>query len=142
MAGKSSLLDAAGELGCFSVLLAALKASGLSGVLTSSGPFTIFAPTDPAFLRLPGAAVDHLLFHPEALAELLAYHALPFHLTAEEMLALGRKRLLYGKRFEARKGSLRVDGALVTVPDVRGSNGILHGLDEVLVPGRLASLLI
>lgn len=133
--------QAAEEAGCFRTLLAIMRAAGLEAILCSESPLTVFAPTDTAFENVPGDLMDTVLLYPEVLAKLLAHHTLPFRISYEDMLRLGRKRLLYGKLFEICAGTVRVGGALCTHPDIPSAGGLLHGIDRVLLPQRLMAAL-
>jgi len=122
----------------FGTLLAAVKAAGLLDALSGPGPFTILAPTDQAFSKLPKGTVKNLL-KPENLGKLqaiLKYHVIPGRVSASQAIAAGRAKTLQGQTvdFEVADGRLRVRGAKATMTDVNASNGVVHVIDSVLLP--------
>lgn len=134
---QNSIVEVAQVAGQFSTLLAAVNAAGLTETLEADGPFTVFAPTDGAFANLPEGALESLLDDPEALSQILLFHVVPGRLTASEI----RER---SELETAQGGTLRVattaqgttinDTYLLTA-DVPASNGIIHVITSVLVPG-------
>jgi uncharacterized surface protein with fasciclin (FAS1) repeats len=122
-------------------LVTALIAADLVDALKSAGPFTVFAPTDDAFARLPPGVVDNLL-KPEnkpILTQILKYHVVSGNLTAEAIIALHppiRIETLAGRHvFITQEGEiLRVNEAVVIIPNVFATNGIIHAIDAVLFP--------
>jgi len=127
--------------GAFSTLLAAAKAAGLDGALATGGPFTIFAPTNEAFAALPAGTVQNLL-KPEnrsQLANILTYHVVPGRISSLS-LAPGSNttvRTLQGKTLRVSvnaTGEITVNGAKVILADMAASNGIIHGIQGVLLP--------
>jgi transforming growth factor-beta-induced protein len=136
-AGKD-LVATAVEAGNFKTLAAALEAAGLVGALQGQGPFTVFAPSDEAFARLPKGALENLL-KPEnkaLLASVLTYHVVPAKLTAAQVVELRSADALNGQRLpiQVEDGSVRVAGAGVVTTDVMASNGVIHVIDRVLMP--------
>lgn len=124
--------------GQFTTLLAAVEAAGLTETLIGRGPFTLFAPTDDAFKRLPGNTVSDLL-RPESrekLVTLLTYHVLPGRVTAAQARTVSSAETVANQRVQLRDvdGELRVNNAVVRIADVPASNGIIHVIDRVLMP--------
>ena len=124
----------------FSTLVAAVKAAGLVEALSGDGPFTVFAPTNDAFAKLPTGTVEELL-KPENKAKLtriLTYHVVPGKVLAAEAIKLSGAPTLSGQRLNlVFKGSqLTVDGAKVVKTDIAASNGVLHVVDQVLLPSE------
>ena len=135
------IVDTAVANGNFKTLVIALQAAGLVPVLKSRGPFTVFAPTDAAFAKLPPGTVDDLL-KPEnrrLLIRILLYHVVPGNLTAAAIIALNppvKVRTLEGETFLVTQvgDNLKVNDATVIIPNVFATNGIIHVLDTVLMP--------
>ena len=132
------IIDVAVQAGSFKTLAAALQAAGLVDVLRGSGPFTVFAPTDDAFAKLPAGTVEHLL-KPEnraALISVLTYHVVPGRVTAADVMKLDRATTVQGQRvaIAVKGGKVTVGNATVTAADVRASNGVIHVIDQVILP--------
>ncbi len=132
------IVDTAVSAGKFGTLAAALKAAGLVDALKGEGPFTVFAPTDEAFAKLPKGTVDSLL-KPENKAKLtaiLTYHVVQGRFVAGDVAKLTNAATLNGQRVDisAKGGKVMIDGAIVTAPDVTASNGVIHVIDTVLIP--------
>lgn len=122
----------------FNTLVAAVKAAGLAEALSGKGPFTVFAPTDAAFAKLPAGTVDALLKDPVKLAAILKYHVVPGKVMAADVIkSKGAKpATLNGAALKVtvRRGKVYVNRALVTGADVAASNGVIHVIDRVLMP--------
>jgi transforming growth factor-beta-induced protein len=122
----------------FTVLLSAIKAAGLEDALGGDGPFTILAPTDDAFGKLPKETLAALLkpSNRSKLASILKYHVIPGALTARDVIAAGRATTLQGSTVEATidDGRLAINGARVLASDLKAENGIVHAIDAVLIP--------
>ncbi len=138
VAGKVDIVDTAKSAGSFNTLVAAVKAAGLSDTLKSPGPFTVFAPTDAAFAKLPPGTVEGLL-KPEGIDKLKAI--LTYHVVAGKVTAADVTKLTSAKTVQGGDVSIAVDGKTVKVggatvekPDVFCSNGIIHVIDTVLIP--------
>jgi uncharacterized surface protein with fasciclin (FAS1) repeats len=132
------IVDTAGEAGSFKTLAAALGAADLVDTLKGEGPFTVFAPTDEAFAKLPKGTVENLL-KPEnrhQLTAILTYHVVPGRVTADKVVKLSNATTANGQRIDVRveEGGVRIDGANVIKTDITASNGIIHVIDEVLIP--------
>jgi len=108
--------------------------------LKGEGPFTVFAPTDDAFAKLPENTIDNLLKpdNKETLVNVLTYHVIPEKLTAEEILKLNGKELKManGKnaKIEVKDNEVYIDGAKIVVTDIMAKNGIIHVIDAVMIP--------
>ena len=122
----------------FGTLLAAVKAAGLLETLAGNGPFTILAPTDQAFAKLPKGTVANLLkpANRGKLQAILKYHVIAGRVSSSQAIAAGRAKTLLGQSidFEVVDGRLRVRGANVTKTDVNAANGVVHVIDSVLIP--------
>ncbi len=130
------LVDVAIAAGSFKTLVAAVQAAGLVDTLKSEGPFTVFAPTDDAFDKLPAGTVDALLADPEKLKAILLYHVVSGEVTADQVVKLSNATTVQGSDVEIRVagGSVMVDDATVVEADVRASNGVIHVIDTVVIP--------
>ena len=135
----ADIVDTAVDAGQFKTLAAALQAAGLIDTLKGAGPFTVFAPTDEAFAKLPAGTVESLLKpeNKEKLKSILLYHVVSGNVPASQVLKLnGRSvKTLQGGSVEVRtKHGVRVGNARVIQTDVTASNGVIHVIDTVLIP--------
>jgi uncharacterized surface protein with fasciclin (FAS1) repeats len=135
---KADLVDTAVSAGSFETLVAAVQAAGLVDALKADGPLTVFAPTDEAFAKLPAGTVETLL-RPENKGQLIAiltYHVAPGSLTADRVVSADRIETLNGQRpaVSVADGQVRVGVARVTKTDIMASNGVIHVIDQVLIP--------
>ncbi|MEX0893927.1 MAG: fasciclin domain-containing protein [Gemmatimonadota bacterium] len=132
------IVGVAVDAGSFQTLLAAAKAAGLVATLQSKGPFTVFAPTDAAFAKLPEGTVEALLQDPARLAEILKYHVVPGRIGAADVLRAGSATptTAQGQVLDVRvvDGKVMVNGATVVQADVDASNGVIHVIDAVMLP--------
>jgi len=138
-AKPANIVETAVAAGQFRTLAAALEAAGLIDALTGEGPFTVFAPTDEAFAKLPAGAVESLLKpeNKEKLKSILLYHVVPGNVTAKQVMKLnGRtvKTLEGGSIKISTVHGVTVDDARVTKTDIQASNGVIHVIDTVLIP--------
>jgi uncharacterized surface protein with fasciclin (FAS1) repeats len=122
----------------FSTLVAALKAAGLVETLSGPGPFTVFAPTNAAFAKLPAGTLDNLL-KPEnkgQLTAILTYHVVAGKVLAADVVKLSSAKTVQGGEvaIKVNGGAVTVDGANVTATDIAGSNGVIHVIDSVILP--------
>jgi uncharacterized surface protein with fasciclin (FAS1) repeats len=121
----------------FSTLVAAVKAAGLAEALSGDGPFTIFAPTNAAFAKLPDGTVETLLKpeNKEKLASILKYHVVSGKVMAADVKPM-KVETLQGSKFEitVKEGTVMVDGAKVIKTDLVGKNGVIHVIDSVILP--------
>ena len=133
-----TIVDVAVDNGSFKTLVAALKAADLVSALQGKGPFTVFAPTDAAFAKLPAGTLDALLKDPKKLASILTYHVVSGKVMAADVIkGNGAKpATLNGAALDIRVkgGKVYVNGAQVTIADVAASNGVIHVIDAVVLP--------
>ncbi|MGI9166045.1 MAG: fasciclin domain-containing protein [Pyrinomonadaceae bacterium] len=138
-ARSADIVDTAVAAGSFTTLAKALEAAGLIDALKADGPFTVFAPTDAAFAKLPAGTIASLLKpeNKEQLKAILLYHVVSGKVTATDVMKLNGKsvKTLQGGMFKvSTKHGVRVDKASVTQTDIDASNGIIHVIDTVLMP--------
>lgn len=128
----------ASKAGSFKTLLAAAKAAGLAGALAGDGPFTVFAPTDEAFAKLPEGTVASLLEKKNLgkLADILKYHVVPGRVYSPEALSAGAAKTLLGPKVNIRvvDGEAKVNDAKLIATDIDASNGVIHVIDSVILP--------
>jgi transforming growth factor-beta-induced protein len=134
--GDKNIVQTALAAGQFTTLASLLTKAGLVDTLSTSGPFTVFAPTDAAFAKVPKATLDALAANPAQLKSVLLYHVVPGQVTAAEVVKLTSAKTLDGRSVAIKvvDGSVYVDQAKVTTPDVTASNGVIHVIDSVLIP--------
>jgi uncharacterized surface protein with fasciclin (FAS1) repeats len=135
---KKDIVDTAVAAGDFGTLAKALTAAGLVDTLKGPGPFTVFAPTDAAFAKLPAGTLDDLL-KPENKAKLtsiLTYHVVPGKVAAADVVKLTEAKTVQGDKVKiaVADGVVKVDGAQVVKTDIGASNGIIHVIDSVILP--------
>jgi uncharacterized surface protein with fasciclin (FAS1) repeats len=130
------IIETAVAAGSFKTLAAALEAAGLIGVLQGEGPFTVFAPTDEAFAKLPAGTVEALLADKEALTRILTYHVVSGRVMADAVVNITEAATVAGINapIEVRMGNVYVGGARVVTADVNASNGVIHIIDTVMLP--------
>ena len=134
MAPTHDIVDTAVAAGNFSTLVTAVKAAGLVETLKGAGPFTVFAPTDAAFAKVPKATLDGLLADKAALTKVLTYHVVAGKVMAADVKA-GHVKTVQGTDLAmATEGGVTVNGAKVVAADVAASNGVIHAIDTVLMP--------
>ena len=135
---NSDIVDTAVEAGQFNTLAAALDAADLIGTLKGEGPFTVFAPTDDAFAKLPEGTVESLLMpeNRDQLIAVLTYHVVPGKVMAEDVVNLSEATTVQGSDVSIKvvDGSVRIDDATVVAADVDASNGVIHVIDSVILP--------
>jgi transforming growth factor-beta-induced protein len=133
--GSADIVDTAVAAGSFNTLVAAVKAAGLAEALKGEGPFTVFAPTDEAFAKLPEGTVEGLLNDLPKLRSILKYHVVAGSVDAAQVAKLSSAETLLGQSLSLRTQSgVQVDNAKVTAADIRCRNGIIHVIDTVLLP--------
>ncbi len=139
-AAQKDIVETAVNAGQFKTLAAALGAADLVGTLKGSGPFTVFAPTDEAFAKLPAGTVENLLKpeNKDQLVAILTYHVVPGKVMAADVLKLKRAKTVNGKMLDiATKGdAVMVNDAKVTATDIGASNGVIHVIDTVILPAK------
>lgn len=129
------IVETAVAAGNFTTLAAVLQAAGLVEALKGPGPFTVFAPTDQAFAKLPAGTLDALLKDKAKLAEILTYHVVPGRLMAADIVKLTQARTVEGQSLQiSTKAGVKVDAANVTATDIVASNGVIHVIDAVISP--------
>jgi uncharacterized surface protein with fasciclin (FAS1) repeats/plastocyanin len=132
-----TIFDTAVADGRFTTLVAAVQAAKLNGTLNSAGPFTVFAPTDDAFKKLPNGTVATLLKDPEGnLKQILLYHVVSGNLMANDLMNLTYAKTVQGDNITitSKNGTLMVNGAKVIIADIKCSNGVIHVIDSVILP--------
>ena len=137
-APQKDIVDTAVAAGSFKTLATALQAAGLVDTLKGPGPFTVFAPTDAAFAKLPAGTVENLL-KPEnkaKLAAILEYHVVPGRVPAEQVTGMSSATTANGQplAIKVEGGSVMIGAARVTKTDILCSNGVIHVIDTVLLP--------
>jgi uncharacterized surface protein with fasciclin (FAS1) repeats len=135
---KKDIVDTAISANSFNTLVAALKAGDLVDVLRGEGPFTVFAPTDDAFAKLPAGTLESLL-KPENKAKLqsiLTYHVVPGRVMAADVVQINSAKTVNGQSFtvSSSNGKVMVDNATVIKTDIKASNGVIHVIDSVILP--------
>ncbi len=135
---SADIVDTAVAAGNFSTLAAALQAGELVDTLKGDGPFTVFAPTDEAFAKLPDGTLDSLLKpeNKDQLVAILTYHVVPGKVTASEVIGLSSAPTVNGQNLSIRVdgGTVLVDDSTVIATDVMASNGVIHVVDTVILP--------
>lgn len=134
------IVETAVAAGNFKTLAAALKAADLVDALKGDGPFTVFAPTDEAFSKLPKGTLESLL-KPEnksKLAAILKYHVVSGKVMAKDVVKLSEAKTLQGSaaKITVKDGNVSVDKAMVTKADIQTSNGVIHVIDSVILPSE------
>ena len=130
-----NVVETAIEAGDFKTLVKAVQEAGLVDTLSGDGPFTIFAPTDEAFSKLPEGTIEDLLKNKEKLTEILTYHVIADKVPSESVVNLSRAKTVNGKEImiETHDG-VKVNKAQVIKTDIECSNGVIHVIDSVLIP--------
>jgi uncharacterized surface protein with fasciclin (FAS1) repeats len=130
----ADIVDTAIKAGNFKTLVTAVQAAGLVDTLKGPGPFTVFAPTDEAFAKVPKAQLDALLKDKAALSKVLTYHVVAGKVMAKDVKA-GKVKTVQGSEATlATKGGVTIDGAKVVAADVAADNGVIHAIDTVIMP--------
>ncbi|MBA4019797.1 MAG: Nex18 symbiotically induced protein [Pirellula sp.] len=134
-APSADIVDTAVGAGSFKTLVAAVQAAGLVDTLKSAGPFTVFAPTDEAFAKLPAGTVEALLKDKAKLTAILTYHVVPGKVLSGDVVKLKSAKTVQGQSvtIDASKGVM-IDKAQVVKADIECSNGVIHVIDTVLLP--------
>jgi len=132
------IVDTAVDAGDFATLVAAVKAAGLVETLKGEGPFTVFAPTDAAFAKLPAGTVETLLKpeNKDKLVAVLTYHVVPGKVMAADVVKLTEAQTVQGKAAKVKvdNGTVMIDGAKVLKTDIACGNGVIHVIDAVILP--------
>ena len=137
-ANAPSIVEIASQNGNFKTLVTALKAAGLVETLQGSGPFTVFAPTDAAFAKLPAGTVEALLKDKEKLASILTYHVVAGKVMAGDIVKRNgaKPATVNGQTLDItlKGGKVYANNALVSTADIVASNGVIHVIDTVVLP--------
>jgi uncharacterized surface protein with fasciclin (FAS1) repeats len=130
----ADIVDTAVKAGNFKTLVTAVQAAGLVDTLKGPGPFTVFAPTDAAFAKIPKAKLDALLADKAALTKVLTYHVVAGEVMAKDVKP-GKVKTVEGSEVTlGTTGGVTVDGAKVVAADVKADNGVIHAIDTVIMP--------
>ncbi|SEF57999.1 Uncaracterized surface protein containing fasciclin (FAS1) repeats [Vibrio hangzhouensis] len=136
--GEKDIVDVAVDNGSFTTLVAAIQAAGLVDTLKGEGPFTVFAPTDDAFAKLPEGTLESLLKpeNKDQLVAILTYHVVSGKVMAADVMGLDKATTVQGQdvMISQQDGKVMVDGAAVVATDVMASNGVIHVIDAVILP--------
>lgn len=140
VAQDKDIVDTAVSAGTFQTLVAAVQAADLVDVLKSEGPFTVFAPSDEAFAALPEGTVETLLKpeNKDQLIAVLTYHVVPGKVTSSQVVELDQAQTVQGESvaIHVMDGKVMVDDATVVAADIEASNGVIHVIDRVILPGQ------
>ena len=132
---SGDIVDVAVGAGSFETLVTAVKAAGLVDTLKGEGPFTVFAPTDEAFAKIPKEQLTALLADKDALIAVLTYHVVPGKVMAADVVGLDSATSVQGSNITIdTSDGVRVDGAKVVMTDIEASNGVIHVIDTVIMP--------
>jgi uncharacterized surface protein with fasciclin (FAS1) repeats len=135
---SKDIVDTAVSAGSFNTLVAAVKAADLVDTLKGEGPFTVFAPTDEAFAKLPEGTLKNLLKpeNKEKLQAILTYHVVPGKVMAKDVAGISMAKTVNGETFKIsmKDGSVYVDNAKVLKTDIKCKNGVIHVIDSVILP--------
>jgi uncharacterized surface protein with fasciclin (FAS1) repeats len=143
MTAQADLVDTAVSVGKFKTLATLVGEAGLVETLKSDGPFTVFAPNDEAFAKVPAAAVDILLKDKALLKEVLLFHVVPGKVMASD-LRRGNVKMASGENAMVRlgrHGQAKIDGAVILLTDVQASNGVIHVINNVILPDKVQKAL-
>jgi transforming growth factor-beta-induced protein len=138
---SADIVDTAVSAGNFTTLATALEATGLVDTLKGPGPFTVFAPTDAAFAKLPAGTLDSLLANPDQLRAVLTYHVVAGRVTAADVVKLHSATTVQGEdvAISTSGSSVRINNATVTTADIMASNGVIHVIDTVILPPSMSA---
>jgi uncharacterized surface protein with fasciclin (FAS1) repeats len=135
---KKDIVDTAVSAGSFNTLVAAVQAAGLAETLKGEGPFTVFAPTDDAFAKLPAGTLDDLLKpeNKDKLAAILTYHVVSGKVMAKDVMTMKEAKTVNGQSVivSMEADTVMIDNAKVVQADVECSNGVIHVIDTVILP--------
>jgi uncharacterized surface protein with fasciclin (FAS1) repeats len=132
---KADIVDTAVEAGSFTTLVTAVKEAGLVETLKGEGPFTVFAPTDEAFAKIPQEDLNALLADKEALTRVLTYHVVPGKVMASSVAGMDSATTVEGSEIRITSADgVRVNDANVVQTDIEASNGVIHVIDSVIMP--------
>jgi uncharacterized surface protein with fasciclin (FAS1) repeats len=130
-----TIVDVAVQAGKFNTLVQAVQAAGLVETLSGEGPFTVFAPTDEAFAQIPQETLQAVLADKEKLTAILTYHVVPGKLMAADVVRSTQLQTVQGQSITvSTEGGVRVDDANVIQTDIEADNGVIHVIDQVIMP--------
>jgi uncharacterized surface protein with fasciclin (FAS1) repeats len=130
-----TIVDVAVQAGKFNTLVQAVQAAGLVETLSGEGPFTVFAPTDEAFAQIPQETLQAVLADKEKLTAILTYHVVPGRLMAADVVRSTQLQTVQGQSITvSAEGGVRVDNANVIQTDIEADNGVIHVIDQVIMP--------
>lgn len=131
----ANIVQTAVKAGSFQTLVKAVQAAGLADVLSGRGPYTLFAPNDVAFAKLPSGTVDNLLKDKSKLREVLTYHVVQGRHMAADVAQKQSLKTVQGQTITVNaKGGVKIDGASVVQADIEADNGVIHVIDSVIMP--------
>jgi uncharacterized surface protein with fasciclin (FAS1) repeats len=135
-ATDDNIVQVAQSAGDFETLVAAVQAAGLVETLSGEGPFTVFAPTDEAFAKLPEGTLEALLNDKDKLTAILTYHVVPGKVMAADVVGLSSATTVNGQNvsFKVMDGKVMINNANVVATDITASNGVIHVIDTVILP--------
>ena len=135
---RPDIIEVATGAGNFSTFLSAVEAADLVDTLKGNGPFTVFAPTDGAFAKIPSPQLKALLADKQELTRVLTYHVVPGKIMAQEVMNMGHASTVQGQSVDIRVESNKVfvDAAQILTTDIKASNGIIHAIDTVIAPDQ------
>lgn len=135
-APAADIVDTAVSAGSFKTLVKAVQAAGLVDTLKGPGPFTVFAPTDEAFAKLPAGTLESLLANPEQLKQVLTYHVVAGKVMASDVVKLKEAKTVQGSaaKIKVSGGNVMIDNAKVVKTDIVCDNGVIHVIDTVILP--------
>ena len=138
MFGKKNIVDIAVEDGRFKTLVAAVQAADLVETLKGKGPYTVLAPTDDAFNKLPAGTVEGLLKDIPALKNILLYHVISAKAMSSDVVKMNSATTVQGKdvSIKVEGGKVKINEATVIIPDIEASNGVIHVIDTVILPPK------
>jgi uncharacterized surface protein with fasciclin (FAS1) repeats len=135
-APAADIVDTAVSAGSFNTLVKAVQAAGLVDTLKGPGPFTVFAPTDEAFAKLPAGTLESLIANPEQLKKVLTYHVVAGKVMASDVVKLKEAKTVQGSaaKIKVSGGEVMIDNAKVVKTDIVCDNGVIHVIDTVILP--------
>lgn len=135
-APAADIVDTAVSAGSFKTLVKAVQAAGLVDTLKGPGPFTVFAPTDEAFAKLPAGTLESLLANPDQLKKVLTYHVVAGKVMASDVVKLKEAKTVQGSaaKIKVSGGNVMIDNAKVVKTDIACDNGVIHVIDTVILP--------
>ena len=135
MNNDKNIVETAVAAGSFNTLVAAVKAAGLVDLLSGPGPFTVFAPSDDAFKKIPKETLDALIADKDQLTKVLTYHVVPGKVMASQVVTMSTAKTAQGQDVSIDSANgVKINMSKVVTPDIETSNGVIHVIDTVLMP--------